>query len=229
MAGLPELQDIFVVIVLLVPGFMALILAKKIAVVDTKFSDFENTAISIFLSIVILIPFSSLSKIQDYTTVKDKLITDPNSLLILSIITLVTGLALGALFKLIFRRAISGDVLWNNLLKILRKSNNRRVDIITDGNETFRGYLTYASESTDNNDKIRIVVESPKKIIIDPFTLNPKEEEIDDKDTNLSIMFNEDNIKRIIFHTSLAQDDKTISFTSSLKKGFVRRERKDRN
>lgn len=68
---LPSLADILIVIILIIPGFITFYIITKISVIEQKFSDFETTIWSIFLSLFIYIPFSFLIGVSSIDAIRD--------------------------------------------------------------------------------------------------------------------------------------------------------------
>ena len=66
--------DVILSLFLLVPGFIALMIIKKIGIVDRKLSDYETIIFSLFISSVILISFGRYLQLETFEDIYTLLI-----------------------------------------------------------------------------------------------------------------------------------------------------------
>jgi hypothetical protein len=187
----PSFADILLTVILLVPGFAALLITKKIAVIESKFSDFENTVISLMLSLIILIPFTSITGLTEIEKIRSN-IFNPWNLVLLLALTPLAGFALGAVLKLTVRKSTVAGNLWNSALDLMTEGTYVLIHT-TDGKE-YRGSVKYYTPGI--NEERELIVLEPYLIIRNALTDVITVE----KSMGKGILFLKDDIKRIVFY-----------------------------
>src|SRR3990172_5063421 len=74
MMVLPSLLDVFIVIVLVLPGFVAFSIAKFLAVFERKLEEFETVVWSLLLSLLIYGLFSLATEVTDFDTLRERIL-----------------------------------------------------------------------------------------------------------------------------------------------------------
>lgn len=189
---LPSLADILLVIVLVIPGFVAFYIIKKISVIERKFSDFETTIWSVFLSLGIFIPFSFIINVNSIDATRDMILT-PKPLSYLIILAILFGIAIGLVIKYII---LGGKVgypggCWELAYKKIRDKGGAYVIVYTDNNLEFKGKVRYSGKEDDPRE---LIIKDPKLILRDD-----KMNVVEEKDWGNEILFTEDDIKRVVF------------------------------
>jgi hypothetical protein len=205
MSSIPKLEDILTAIFLLIPGFISFVIARKLASVETKFSDFEITVISIFLSLVNYVPFRLLINAENMEDIRRAILEDPLKLGQLIIITTVIGLTVGGLFKLIFRQSKSAGTLWNLILS--RAGRLGRLDkkgvwviVVTEKGE-YAGQLVAFGQSKETEER-EILIRKPALIKRGTSGASISSvEQLDEKTTYM--LFTSQEIKEVIFYKEL--------------------------
>jgi hypothetical protein len=199
MQTLPGISDIAVVLVLLVSGFLSFIVAKKLAAVDTKFSDFETTVISVFLSLVSFVPFSVATGLTDLDKIRTGIFVPWNILLLVSFTTAI-GIALGGTFKLIFRRSAASGTLWNYVFARVKKLKGSWVLVITENGAEYKGWIISYGESPIDGSK-DLTISNPMLVV-----RNQQGTVTDEIAMGKEIMFVND-IKRVVFLNDVSEGE----------------------
>lgn len=187
--ALPSLEDVVFIIVLLVPGFFALVLFKKIGMREKQMSDFESTIWSLFASLGIYAVFGYFTGMFNLNSVRDNILNPFNIASVFSL-AIAFGGGFGLLARLIFRqRYVAGDC-WETCMKAAA-SMGSYVLVYTSSNEEYKGELLFGSVSEAQKE---IVIKNPKLISRDS-DLNIKSE----VEMGRTMLFNERDIRRIVF------------------------------
>jgi len=187
--SLPSLADILIVIILILPGFVAFVIFKKIGIREKRLSDFEATIWSVFLSLFIYAIFSYITGLSNIDLIRDNIFMPNNLLLIHGLAILIGGLG-GGLARLFFRRSIKAGTCWDHCIKSAAKLGTYVLIYTTDGNE-YKGELWWAGISEAPKE---IVLRKPKLILRDP-----EWNIINEIEVGPVILFNEKDVSRIVF------------------------------
>jgi len=190
---LPGFDEVLIVLVLLVPGFFSFLLAKRFAAVGKKFSDFEKTIISIFLSLVDYVPFTYVTGLNTFEKIQEGLL-EPTNLGLLVLIAGGIGLGVGMTFKIIFNRNIVLGDAWDVSFDLASKSGGSWVIVFTQSNYEYKGIVSFVGRAEDGSKEI--VITKPKQIIRDKDGMVIEEMEI-----GKEMLFTERDIARISFFT----------------------------
>jgi hypothetical protein len=157
---LPSISDIADIIMFLVPGFVTFIIAKRIGLIEEKFSDLEIIVIIVILSLVDYIPFSLITGLQNFDKIRDSIFV-PLSASILIGVTLVMGFGVGILFRIIFSRYSVHGSIWDVTFQTIRKKKGVWGLVITDSDKEYKGKIIFMSEG----DTRELILKEPKQII----------------------------------------------------------------
>lgn len=191
---LPSLLDIFLVIILIIPGFIAFMLFKKLGIRENQISDFETTVWSIFLSLFIYTFFTYITGLSDIDSIRDKIFMPDNMLLIIGLAILM-GVIGGFSARLLFRKSIKAGTCWDRCFRSAAQVGTYILLYTTDGKE-YKGELYWAGLSKSPKE---IVIRKPKVILRDS-----KWRIIDEIEMGSVILFNEKDISRVVFLKDIA-------------------------
>jgi len=187
--NLPSLADILFIIVLLVPGFISFNIFKKIALRQQKMTDFETTIYSLFASLLIFAIFGQITGIYNIDTIKEN-IFKPDNLTIILLLSTIPSAFLGYISRKKFRYGyLEGDC-WKKCFEATRK-NGSYVLIYTSDEKEYKGELCIMGVEEAKKD---IVLNHPKIIL-----RNTKFEILNEVENGEVILFNEKDIRRIVF------------------------------
>jgi hypothetical protein len=111
-----SIADALVVVVLLVPGFVAAKVFARITAFDRKLSDFEMTVLSFALSLVTYIPFSYVTSVDSLDKIRQAALMPQNITLLLSLAVAI-GLFPGLLVKRLYRRGYHPGTVWDSVVQ----------------------------------------------------------------------------------------------------------------
>lgn len=186
---LPSLADAVLVITLLLPGFISLVLFRRISVIQKKMSDFELVIWSLFVSVLIYSVFSLFTGITNLDSLRDKFLFSEN-LAFLFGLSLIFGTIPGLIVKKGFRRNVVMGSCWTLSLKNASKRISW-VLVYTQDECEYKGQLHYSGgEETPHG----ITIRKPRLILRDDNWKVTKEIKMGEE-----ILFGETDIKRIVF------------------------------
>lgn len=115
---LPSLADALILVVLIVPGFVAAKIFARTTAMDRKLSDFDMTVYSFIASLVVYVPFSYLSSLDTIDKIRDAVLM-PQTIASLLSLSIILGLGPGLIVKRLFRHRHSAGSVWDSLAKEL--------------------------------------------------------------------------------------------------------------
>jgi len=187
--ALPSLADVIFVIVLLVPGFIALTIFRWLAILEKKLSEYLLVLWSLFFSLFIYAIFSWLTGISNIDSIRDNILLPENLVKILSL-GLAFGIIPGMIVRLTFRRHFVRGDCWEASMKQASKKGCWVIVYTNDGRE-YKGYLHYSGGGDSPRE---ISIRSPKLILRDNKFKVLKEVEM-----GKEIFFQEKDLQRIMF------------------------------
>jgi hypothetical protein len=187
--ALPSLADAMLVVTLIIPGFISLVLFRKISVLERKISDLELVVSSLFVSVLIYYLFSLVTGIKDIDSLRDKIFFSEN-LVILFGLSLIFGIVPGLVVKLGFRRNVFMGSCWTLSLEKASKRVSYILIYTQDGLE-YKGQLHYSGGVETLHE---ITMREPKLILRDKNWKVLREIKMGEE-----ILFGEKDIKRIVF------------------------------
>lgn len=190
---LPSLADLLVIVVLLVPGFVCLFITCRISAIRRRFSDIEFTVWSLFLSLIIYVPFSLTTGISDLDQIRDKIFF-PGNFVLLMIYTALAGIVLGGILRKFRPGMMLGDP-WNIIFDRVTRKGGKFAIIYTENGLEYKGFIHLSGAEQDNKE---LSIKYPKLILRD-------------KDWNIAneipmgkeILFTEKDIRRVLFFEKL--------------------------
>ncbi len=189
MAILPSISDILVVIVLLIPGFVAFQIFQYLAIVERKIPEFEMTVWSLFFSLGVYAFFSFITGINDLEIIKEN-IFQPLYLFFLLGISLGFGAIIGVLTRCIFGKQIIPKDCWYLFQEKLGESG-AYVIIYTQNGLEYKGKLHYSGREEAPKD---VIIHNPKLIL-----RNKNWNVIEEIEMGNELLFTEKDIARILF------------------------------
>ncbi len=187
--ALPSLEDVVFVIVLLIPGFLAFMLFKKIGIRERQVSDFESTIWSLFASLTIYAVIGYFVGFLNLESIRENILNPVNIASIFGLAILLGG-GLGLVARLLFRRGYQAGDCWEACIKAAGKKGSY-VLVYTSNNEEYKGELVLGGVSAAARE---IVIRNPKLIARNPDLTVKTQFEI-----GKTIIFNESDIRRIVF------------------------------
>lgn len=187
--ALPSLADILLVVVLLVPGFVAFILFKKIAMREKQPTDFEATVWSLSISLAIYALFGYVTGLNNIDLIRDNIFIPYYIALIFGFAFAFGGVS-GGVARYFFRRGYQSGDCWNACLKSAANKGTYILIFTSDGKE-YKGELRRAGAS-----------EAPKEIVINHPKMIVRDSDCDVREElqmGETMLFNETDIKRVVF------------------------------
>ena len=159
--ALPSLADTIVVVVLLLPGFVCLIVLRRIAILETPLSDFETTVWSLGISALIYGVFSLATGISNMDQLRDMLFQQ--SYLIPFLVTFVLVFSIIVSCGLIVRIRRGGEnVAFGDCWDWLKDLGNPWVTVYTTDGLEYRGQVFGVGYGRSRHE---VVVKDPKQIV----------------------------------------------------------------
>lgn len=187
--ALPSLEEVVFVIVLLIPGFFAFMLFKKIGIREKQVSEFESTVWSLFASLAIYAIFGYFAGFFSLDIIKENILNPMNIASIFGIAAILGG-GSGLAARLLFRRGYKAGDCWETCVKAAAKKGSY-VLVYTSNNEEYKGELLAGGVSEAPRE---IVIKNPKRILRDSKLAVKTEFE-----TGRTMLLNESDIRRIVF------------------------------
>lgn len=188
-ASIPSLADAILVFVLLVPGFIAFWLARKVGLFGSKATDFNVTIWSFCFSGIILFPFTLITGLTDLDKIREHFF-DPVNYSLLFALTAAIGIGFGAIYKKLFsQNRVTGDP-WIIAVNHYALTGSW-VKIITKTGEEYTGKYRYASEEDEERS---MLINEPSQVIRDKDGTIISTYEI-----GKELLFTEGDIARVFF------------------------------
>jgi Family of unknown function (DUF6338) len=155
---LPTVADALFIIVLLIPGFIAFYITKRLGSFVSPMSEFETTVWSLVFSTIILFFFVTITQLSDLDKRRQYFFV-PINFGILFLLTAGVGVIGGWIFHR-FRKSRTIEDSWNYALMLHGKYTNKHsgpeqkdnkkliVTVYTKDDKSFVGHLYHASELT---------------------------------------------------------------------------------
>lgn len=159
--ALPSLADAIVVVVLLVPGFVCLIVLRRIAILETPLSDFETTVWSLGISALIYGVFSFATGISNIDQLRDSLFQQSYLVQFLAVFGVTFGLIVlgGAIVR---DRRGGGNIGFGDCWDWLKDLGNPWVTVYTTDGLEYRGQVFGVGFGRSRHE---IVIKDPKQIV----------------------------------------------------------------
>lgn len=186
---LPSLADILLVIVLIVPGFVAYILFKKVAMREKKTSDFEATIWSLATSLIIYAFFAYITNLYNIDLIRDDILI-PNNIVLIFGLASALGISSGVLSRILFRRGYRSGDCWEECMRSATKKGSYVLAYTSDGKE-YKGELFLAGAAEAPRE---ITLKNPKMILRDSEGFVQNEFRIGDV-----LLLSETDVLRVVF------------------------------
>lgn len=182
--------DVVFVVVILVPGFVALMILRWLTYSERKVSDYELVVGSLFFSLFIFTLFSYMNGITNIDDITQNMFSLKYIVEIMGM-GLAIGVVPGLIIRLYYRRKkyVEGPT-WQASLKMAGKDGCWIIVHTTDGSE-YKGILHYYGGKNMPNE---ISIRKPKLILRDEDSFVKNEFPFGEE-----ILFTEKDIKRIVF------------------------------
>ena len=156
-----SLADLYVLIILIAPGFIGLAIFKRGVFYTPKLSEFETTICSLIISVVSLAIFRLFFRFESITELQTTLFTNANIFLLFGL-AIIIGLS-GYLFRLKEKTLINHE-LWKTLMEKSSTKVNSIVTVFTKDSSEIRGILYGSCDEKGERD---IAIKQPTKIFRD--------------------------------------------------------------
>lgn len=111
---LPSLADALILVVLIVPGFVAVKVFAWITAFDRKLSDFDMTVLSFIASLIVYLPFSYITSLDSIDKIRDVVLM-PQTIAMLLSLSVVIGFFPGLVVKILFRARYFYGPVWDSI------------------------------------------------------------------------------------------------------------------
>ena len=182
MSEIPSLTELYTVIILLVPGFIAFRIFSWKANYEFFFTDLQTTLFSLIFSVVIFLPFAAIWNFQSITDLETRILKG-EILASYFALAIVVGYLSGEITYRKYRKNIATGSVW---IRFANKNVGDWVLLYTTDGEIYKGWIK--TISSHDRHKREIELEEPK-ILTD---------EIRWKTYGKSTLFLEHDIKRIV-------------------------------
>jgi hypothetical protein len=197
--ALPSIFDVVTVIVILLPGFISFVIFRWISIIERKFSEFEITVWSLFMSLVIYAIFSYITGINNIDSIRDSIFL-PTNLSIVMGLSLLFGIIPSLVTRFLFRKGVTRGDCWDTCMRHMEKKKHFWVMVHTEKGLEYKGrtYL-YGTEGENNRE---LVIEEPKLIVRDE-----KGKMLLEKPMGQEILFLQNDIRRVVFLEELRSEE----------------------
>lgn len=182
---LPSLADVLIVIIFIIPGFLAFYIFRWIGAYGKDFTEFEITTWSLIFSIVIIFVFTIFTGLTDIDSIRDEFFYPEN-------------------FAILFGSAIGISLLSGYIFRIFRKGHvlSDPWEIAIKQYKSGSWLLVYTKSGQEYRGWYKVVGITRHSLAMDNVTqfIRNQSGEIT-KELNLKglLLFNDDDIARIVF------------------------------
>ena len=181
------IAEVYVLIILIMPGFITFNIAKRAVFSTIKTSQFEITMWSLIVSIFDLMIFKVIRPFETFEELQSSILSGTNVYLLVGI-----SIVVGVLFYLyrLFSKTQINDNPWSLISKKI-KFNDNLVTIFTKDGLEIRGYLSCFGDVKNEKD---IIIEKPMQVI-----RNQKMKASSEISCGKTMIIKESNICRVAF------------------------------
>jgi len=158
---LPSLADALVIIILLVPGFVAAKVFARITAFDRELSDFDMTVLSFVASLIVYVPFSYLTSLDSVDKIRQAVLM-PQSILLLLSLSVAIGFFPGLVVKRLFRHGYHPGTVWDSIVRNIKPKEPVFVLVHTAMGQEIMGQLDSIGTG-DSPKELRLL--QPKMVI----------------------------------------------------------------
>jgi hypothetical protein len=179
------LTDVWVLIALIIPGFITFRVLTWLVAYEAKFEQFITTIYSLILSLIVFLPVAALHNFQSLDSLRDQIIK-PEIMFELLGFGLLFGIIPGVIIKLTIRKQNRFGSPWSNFAN---DYVSKGVTVFTNDNKEYVGWIKRMETAKD--DKRELSLGNPKLVKRDAgkYQLIQQGDEL---------LFTESNIKRIL-------------------------------
>lgn len=185
-ASLGAISDLWVIIILIIPGFIMFRILSWLAVYEAKFDQFTTTIYSLICSLIVFVPVASLFNIQSLDMIRNYT-TNYQFLLVMLVFAGLFGGTSGAIIKYTIRRKFFSGSPWD---RFGQNHLKEYVTVYTTDSKEYVGWIKRISIGKD--EKKEISLGTPK--FIHRFSSGGYEL----KDMGEEMLFTESNILKIL-------------------------------
>lgn len=195
-------EEIIITLIFILPGFLAIFLASKLAHFEKPRSVFEHTLWSLISSIVIYVAFIFACGISNYESLSN-IVFQPEIISIIIVIALFEGVALAWLHRLDPLKYLRQIVQWRTKVKYSPAPHVWDEELATRAKNSPLWVLVYTKKGLEYKGVVVTwtVGETPKELLITRSKLilrNEEMEVLDEIEMGDAILFLEDDIARIV-------------------------------
>lgn len=200
MSALPSFPDIFLIILIVIPGYISVRIFRKIGGLRRIISDTELLYTSLIYSIIIYTILGWYFQLNDYDSLKAELLKPYNIPKVLAT-TIIVGVILGAI---VFTWRIINNIVPEDCWTSIIYEYNKKYDDIwvivysSDGKE-YKGSIGYWGIGQDSKE---ITIVEPYRILRDE-----KFKKIEDVYLGEEMLFTEKDILRVLFMKQEQNED----------------------
>jgi len=196
-------EEIIITLIFILPGFLAIFLASKLAHFEKPRSIFEHTLWSLISSIAIYVAVIFAKGITNYESLSN-IIFQPETISIIILIALFEGVALACLHRLNPLKYLRQIVQWRTKVKYSPTPHVWDEELATRAKNSPTWVLVYTKKGLEYKGVVVTwtVGETPKELLITrpKLILRDDDKEILDQiEMGDAILFLEDDIARIVF------------------------------
>jgi hypothetical protein len=166
---------------------------RRIAAIGLKFSEFEFTAWSLFLSLFVYVPFSLTTGLNNLDVIRDQLF-NPFNFILLIVYTLLVGSAIGLALKP-FRKGIRLGDTWERVAAGLFAMGSGWAIVYTENGSEYKGKVHMMG-----------IEENPREILLrNPVWIvrNETHDVIKEIAMGTEILFTEKDVRRIVLFDNI--------------------------
>src|SRR5215213_7886324 len=153
-------NDILIAVFFIVPGFIAVGLFKRLALVEKELTELEIVAWSIFLSLIVYAIFLAFSGTASIATLQEQVFSWQQVAIVIGLAVAI-GAIPGIIVKFSWRRGLRPGALWDFIMnRVKKKTYYPTVRIHTD-KETYEGVLFLWGRDKSPKD---IIIVRPEKV-----------------------------------------------------------------
>jgi len=162
---------------------------RRIGVIGGTLTDLETTLWSVFISLIILVPFSTITHLDTLDKIRDGIFIPINTFALLSI-SIGGGFLVGIILKQ-FRKNYHHGGAWENIMRNYAKGGSW-ITVFTKTGDEYNGQYNIASMSEE--EKREIIISKPIQIIRGTDKKKTKEIKWGEE-----MIFTEEDIARVLF------------------------------
>jgi hypothetical protein len=194
-SALGTAADIWVIIALIIPGFVTFKIFASLAVYETRFDQFTSTIYSLVCSLVIFLPVAVLYNLRTFNEIRTN-VGYPEFVFSLLVFAVIFGVIPGLIMRKAKRGKYTFDGPWETFGQ---KFLGEYVVVFTTDDRKFRGWITRVSQGEK---KKEISLADPELIKIN------RDNSSVTYPMGKELLFNESDIRRVLAYQPKDQEQK---------------------